>query len=1409
MRQQLIALSKIFLKAMSFTLLLPLCVWALLQSPLNEPILSYCYNHWVAEPEEKIIIHSLKGVFPFNTSCQSIQLYNKDTLFLTITGLDWQISVSDLFKRKITLKHLQAEKVLIDMTASSTSTKPYSFSSLKLLGVNIEKARIKFLEVVNKEQNHLPLTVEASFYNDHSTRLNAHAVISQPETVQKPLNAQFDLSINVPQNAFKLKADINDKSGQLSHWAHSKGQLPSHFKLNGQGNLSNWSGRITGQLAGIEALAADIKLKTDENHSSHILVDGEIKLETHKKPMHFNVNAHKPSNKLDFDISSHVNMVNDSIELNAHIFNGKLGRIDGKWNIQNQPAVNALLSLPSDCQFPSGHFHGQVDMIKQSLAFSSHINYFAFGNQRFENIAFECESSYAPANKQYQWHVKSNALNVQNGTPLSITSSGFLDQNFQIWTLDHIQAEAFGNTLLMDGQLQVSSKLIGKMNLQLTNSNGLSITSILTCENMPGNLMSSFTFDHLLVTSPDLPETIATHVQKPARLTFDIKLMNPFDLQRINFSHPALSIHGKSTIDTNHHSLSSHFAFQSNVDLPEHELKGNISAIVDLSGPISSPTLKARFTCDDCSVGKKFSADKVEGEVSGEILKTMNISASATKDMHTLGLMSHVSYDHDQISLSNTQIQTEKNWLQSKLLTYTFVDRMLIGDLKVHIPNLNSMAVFLGHPLSGSAFGDVTFVTKGPKKTHHTIIKMNLLDLENGQNTCSLADIDLDMITHPFGTLLSGGAKMEHITTPHIDVSELNMTAQPLPQSKSTKLSLFVLGDAAFPFEIIAHSTVELTQKKELNLVLDGLSGHINDLPITLIGPAKITKTPAEFIANANLKIGEGTFNAQATFDHAANVDLSLQNLPASILLNSISVGEVNGTIDGTFKLKTNSSSPKFSLFIKGHDLSIVGFEKNTIDLGIEVENSREEIHAKGYINTNKSHTLTFKMLTPIHFSYANMLTTTPEHIQIECDGDIDITPLSDMLTSEEHTITGILNIHSNLIFGSNVSLKGTAFINNGTYENMESGTILKNFKAALSFEGKRATIDLVGLDSGNGKIKVAGDIDFSSTEPFYNLKATLTGLNVFQMDDLHAGVSGTLMLEGKPNNTRPILLGNLALTPFHYNIPNSTNSDLIPLNSQDIEEATTSKHEASSSSSSINMDIGLTFPESIILTGRGLESLWEGKVRVRGSAASPILDGQFQLKHGRFNFAGKILTLTHGYLLFDNNKDNDPLIDVRAKVKTPELLALFKLTQRASDPSFSVHSDPINHTDEIISQVLFGKSPGQINFSQSLQLASAIQSLRSPGSGLTGIMDTVRSTLGLDSISLKETYNSEQNDTKTAISVGKYISEKVYVSIDQDVSGGNHGSQATIEITLSPQTSVETNVGTNFGGGFNWRWRY
>jgi autotransporter translocation and assembly factor TamB len=1408
LRQKLNRFLKTLFKAMTLALFLPLLAWAAFQSPLNGPILSYIYNQWVAEPEEKIIIAPLMGLLPFHASCPKISIYNQDRLFLTVTNLNWRINFSELLKGKITLQNIQADKVFIDSNPTRTAFNPVKIPSLKLLGINIEKSQIKLLEIINPKQDSLALTLEASFFNDQNIELNAHVLISQPENIPKPLTGLFDVAMNTTHNTFKMKAHLEDTEAYLSRWAGSKIQIPCHLNLDGQGDLSSWSGHINGKIPGIEDLESDIKLQTLPDHSLKINLDGTIKLISVNDPINFNLNAHKSFEKLDLEATSHIHMKDNSLELKAHVHDGKLFQLNGKWRILSQDQLNDFLSLSPDIEFPTGDLCCDIDTKEQSLALSFNMPYITLRQQRLDDLDLEISASYKTPQQPYQWHLKSSAIDTQHESPLSLISSGLLNQDLRSGTLHHIHAEGYGSTLFMDGQLSLSSQLNGTINLLLSHSNGASIRSNITCKKTPDDSSSSITFDPIWVTSPGLPHPLTHFAQAPAHFSFNMQLNNPLQWRKLNFSHPILSLYGDSKIDLNLNSLEGQLSFQSKLDLFQPELKGTFSGALDISGSLSSPQVQGQFACHDCAIGKKFDANEITGEFSGEIFKSMNISAQALKNEHALGLITCMHYNHDQLTFQNTEIQSDNNWIRSKSISYPFDDQKPLGTLTLHIPNLNAMTEFGGYPLSGAAFGEIKFMTKGPLKTHHTLINMNLIDFENDNIASSSVDMDLDVITQPSGIQFSGEAKMENILTPHMTIRQMTLTAQPLTEPQGTNLSILLLGDVAFPFEIIGQSTVECLLGQKLSLVLDHLSGHINNHTIALLKPAQFTQTPNAFVGSGHLSIGEGTLLADATFSDATHSQLLLENLPASILLDSMCVGQVNGTIDGSFKLQTKGESPQFSLSLKGHDLSAVGFEKNTIDLVLEINNLKEEIHANGSIHTNKTHALTFRMLSPAHFSFANLLAITPENIQIECDGDIELTPLSDMLTSEEHTVTGLLNIHSNLTFGKNISLKGSAFINNGTYENVELGTTLKNFKAAISFSGKKTTLDLVGLDSGDGKFKISGDIDFSKNTPIFNLNSHMMGFHGVQMDDLHASLNGSLSLENNPTSLKPILAGNLKITPFHYNIPDSTNRDLTPLESQDIEAHLTLQNHTPSVGP-IDLDIELMFPDSIILTGRGLESLWDGQMRLKGSILSPILEGHFQLKNGRFNFAGKTLPLTHGHIRFDNRPDNDPQIDVTAKVQTPELLAIFELAQRASAPSFSVRSDPVNQKDEIISQVLFGKSPGQINFSQSLQLASAIQSLRTPGKGLTGIMDTVRSTMGLDSISLKETYDLEQNDTKTAISVGKYISEKVYVSIGQDVSGGNQGSQATIEIALTPQTSVETDVGKNFGGGFTWRWRY
>jgi translocation and assembly module TamB len=54
-------------------------------------------------------------------------------------------------------------------------------------------------------------------------------------------------------------------------------------------------------------------------------------------------------------------------------------------------------------------------------------------------------------------------------------------------------------------------------------------------------------------------------------------------------------------------------------------------------------------------------------------------------------------------------------------------------------------------------------------------------------------------------------------------------------------------------------------------------------------------------------------------------------------------------------------------------------------------------------------------------------------------------------------------------------------------------------------------------------------------------------------------------------------------------------------------------------------------------------------------------------------------------------------------------------------------------------------------------------------------------------------------------VSAGKYVSEGVYLGVDQSVSGR---STAKVEVEITPSISVETDVGSKGGAGIGLNWK-
>ena len=85
-------------------------------------------------------------------------------------------------------------------------------------------------------------------------------------------------------------------------------------------------------------------------------------------------------------------------------------------------------------------------------------------------------------------------------------------------------------------------------------------------------------------------------------------------------------------------------------------------------------------------------------------------------------------------------------------------------------------------------------------------------------------------------------------------------------------------------------------------------------------------------------------------------------------------------------------------------------------------------------------------------------------------------------------------------------------------------------------------------------------------------------------------------------------------------------------------------------------------------------------------------------------------------------------------------------------------------------------------------------------------LLGRTRQLLGLDQLTVTQSGKTEE---KTALSAGKYLSEKVYLEVQQGISAET--GKASLKWEITPNVSVQTEVGVNAeaGVGIDWRWEY
>jgi len=391
----------------------------------------------------------------------------------------------------------------------------------------------------------------------------------------------------------------------------------------------------------------------------------------------------------------------------------------------------------------------------------------------------------------------------------------------------------------------------------------------------------------------------------------------------------------------------------------------------------------------------------------------------------------------------------------------------------------------------------------------------------------------------------------------------------------------------------------------------------------------------------------------------------------------------------------------------------------------------------------------------------------------------------------------------------------GTVTVEGGEFESYETGLLLSNVELLLEAERSRSlTLLFSSSDPSGDSLKGNGRISTTGDWPI-NLQLDLDRANIIRRDTLNIVASGELALSGDRNRLDikgPVTLNRIEAYIPDYLPPNTVDLDVEEKNAPPRVQKT--QDTETDDSAPVYLAIDVNVPNRAMIEGRGLTSEWSGKLRIRGTTENIRIGGKANIVKGTFLFAGREFDISRGELAFRDGSDIDPILNVVASRQQDGTSLFIRLSGPASNPQISLSSNPALPQEAIMAQVLFGKDVSELTYVELAQLAQSLATIsgKSLGGGGPDIVSKVRRSLGVDVLKVDTGdlgTGSAGGGAGPSLTVGKYVSDRVYVGVSQGT--GEESTAVEVDVELTPNLNLTTEVGqsANSSVGLDWRWDY
>jgi len=574
---------------------------------------------------------------------------------------------------------------------------------------------------------------------------------------------------------------------------------------------------------------------------------------------------------------------------------------------------------------------------------------------------------------------------------------------------------------------------------------------------------------------------------------------------------------------------------------------------------------------------------------------------------------------------------------------------------------------------------------------------------------------------------------------------------------------------------------------------------------IALAAPSRVKITgDTTTVERLALRAGNGTVSASGILGPNSKLDVQGRALPLSLLRAIDPTTQIFGVANFTAAVRGALSNPEVDLTVDASDMRLrtirtAGIPPGALNAKIALRNNNATI--EGRFTAGPTNTLNFSGVGPLPGADG----VTDGRLRIE--GGMNLAQLTPFLSGNGR-LSGALKV--DLTFtatGGAIGGNGAITIADGRYFNLAEGLAIRDINATFGVVGDRLEIrQFTARPRGDGEISASG---FVQVDPQLTLPVDVTivakSARILDRRDMQATVSSNLRLQGSVAQGMT-LAGTATVERAEINLDANVNQgpEIAVLPVREINRpggaADDKPRKPTPPGPETRLQIKINAPQSVFVRGRGLDVEMGGALDVGGTISRPQILGALQLRRGSFSGVGRRLEFTRGTVSFPDPESIEPVIDFTASTRIESGTAEIVIAGRPSAPKVTMTSSPSLPQDEIMAQLLFGRSTSALSPLQMAEIGQSVGTL----SGLTGsgggILDRLRKALGFDRLGVSSDPDAVAAGSSSvggsSLEVGRNVAPGVYLGAKQGAQSGS--STAVVEIELTPHIKVESEIGVD-----------